>query len=152
MASHIIADRPPAEQLERGAWLTLGLVTAAASIVPVLIVQWLAITMWPEIALFAPLDSYARTALFTLVPVMGATALFAWLAGHRPQPERAFITISAVVLLLSIIPDYVIPVPHKTVLASSVTAFLHVMAAVTTVGLLVSGYRRQVGRARGPRR
>jgi hypothetical protein len=47
------------------------------------------------------------------------------------------------VLILSIIPDYLLPVEHKTLLASSVTAFLHVVAAVVTVSVLVTGYRRQ---------
>ena len=48
-------------------------------------------------------------------------------------------------LLLSIIPDYLLPVEYKTFLASSVTAFLHVVASLVIVGVLVSGYRRQVG-------
>jgi hypothetical protein len=48
------------------------------------------------------------------------------------------------VLLISIIPDYVLPVPNKTLLASSVTAFLHVVAALITVVMLVSGYQRRV--------
>jgi hypothetical protein len=126
--------------------LKLGLITAAASIVAVLVVQALAIALWPEIALFAPLDSYGRSAIFTLVPALGATALLAWLAERRAQPVQTFIQISAVVLLVSFIPDYILPVPHKTLLASSVAAFLHVVAGVVIVLLLIVGYQRHPGR------
>jgi hypothetical protein len=128
-------------------WLKLGFVTAAASIVAVVAVQALAISIWPEIARFGPLDNYIRSAIFTLVPALVATALLAWLVGHVARPIRAFIIISIVVLLISFIPDYAAPIPHKTVLASTVAAFLHGVAAVITVPLLIAGYQRQTGQA-----
>lgn len=123
-------------------WVQIGLVAAVASVVAVLIVQVLALAIWPDIALFKPLDSYARTAVFTAVPAFVATAVFAWLAGRKQQPVQSFIKISAVVLFLSIIPDYILPVPDKTFLASTVTAFMHVVAAVVTVASLAAGYNR----------
>lgn len=135
----------PNVQLDRGQWFRLGLIAAVAAVIAVLIIQWLAIAIWPEIALFKPLDSYARTALFTFIPALGATAVFAWLAHRQPDPVSSFLKISGVVLLISIIPDYLLPVPTKSFLASSVTAFLHVAAAAIIVGVLVTGYRRQTG-------
>jgi hypothetical protein len=129
-------------QLGMNQWVQIGLVTAVAGVAAVLIVQVLAIAIWPDIALFKPLDSYARSAIFTAVPAFGATALFAWLAARKPQPAQTFIKISAVVLVISIFPDYIIPVPNKTFLASTVTAFMHVVAAVVTVAVLVTGYKR----------
>lgn len=143
MTTSMTVDTQPNIQLERGQWARLGLVTALVSIVAVLVVQALAIALWPEIALFAPLDNYVRSAIFTLVPVIGATALLAWLVGRSARPVRTFIQISAVILLLSIIPDYALPVPYKTLLASSVTALLHVVAGAITVLMLVTGYHRQ---------
>jgi hypothetical protein len=131
--------------MARTNWMKLGLIAAAVSIIAVLLVQSIAIALWPEIALFAPLDSYIRSAIFTLVPVVGATALFAWLVAHKPRPVRTFIIISAVVLVISFIPDYILPVPDKTILASTVAAFLHIVAAVPTMLILVIGYQRQVG-------
>lgn len=130
-------------QLDRNQWLKLGVATAVLSVIAVLIVQVVAIAIWPDIALFKPLDSYARTAVFTAVPAIAATALFAWLARRRADPVPTFLKISAVVLVLSIIPDYLLPVEYKTFLASTVTAFLHVVAAAVTVSVLVIGYRRQ---------
>lgn len=125
-----------------GQWLVLGALAAAVATAAVLIFLTIAIAIWPDIALFKPLDSYARAALFTIIPAFAATGLFAWLAARRADPVRAFLRIAAVVLLLSFIPDYLLPVPDKTFLASTVAAFLHVVAAVAIVGVLVGGYRR----------
>lgn len=129
-------------QVDLKAWAQIGLVAAAVSIVAVLIVQVLAITLWPDIALFKPLDNYARSAIFVLIPVIAATGLFAWLAGRREQPVRDFVILGAVVLLASFIPDYALPDPNKTLLASTVAAFLHVVAGIVTTLMLVNGYQR----------
>lgn len=130
-----------------GQWLMLGTIAAVLAAATVLIVQWLALSIWPDAALFKPLDSYPRTALFTIIPAFLATALFAWLAGRRADPACDFIRISLVVLVLSFIPDYILPVSDKTLLASTITAFLHVVAAAVIVGVLVAGYRRNGGQA-----
>jgi hypothetical protein len=127
-------------------WLALGALAAVVATAAVLIVLALAIAIWPDIALFKPLDSYARAALFTIIPAFAATGLLAWLAARRADPVRAFVRIAAVVLLLSFIPDYLLPVPDKTLLASTVAAFLHVIAAAAIVGVLVGGYRRLINR------
>jgi len=131
-----------------GDWLRIGLMATAVAVIAVLLVQLLATQIWPEIALFKPLDSYARSAAFVIVPAIAATVLFAWLARRSPQADAQFLRISVVVLLLSFIPDYILPVEHKTLLASSVAAFLHVVAGVILVAMLTSGYRRLTGAGR----
>ena len=133
---------PATHRPKTGQWILMGAVAALLAATAVLAVQWIALAIWPEAALFKPLDSYARSALFTIVPALGATALFAWLAARRPNPVGAFVRIAIVVLLLSFIPDYLLPVPDKTFLASSIAAFMHVVAAAVIVGVLVAGYRR----------
>ena len=135
----------PGSYLNKNQWFLLGLFTAAASVLAVLLVQALALAIWPDIALFKPLDSYPRTAVFTLIPAVVATALLSWLANNKPQPAQAFLRIAAVVLIVSIIPDYFLPVPNKTLLASTVTALLHVVAAIVTISVLLTGYRRLTG-------
>ena len=145
MASQISAHPERAARLERSMWMKLGLMAATASVVAVLIVEALAIALWPEITHFQPLDSYVRAAIFTLVPALGATVLFALLAERRPQPARTFLTIAVIVLLLSFIPDYLLTLPGKTLLASTVAATLHVVAASVIAGVLIIGYRRHTG-------
>ncbi|MCB0165878.1 MAG: hypothetical protein KDI79_16720 [Anaerolineae bacterium] len=146
MSNQVVVNPQTEVTIKNGDWVKLGINTAIVSIIAVLIVQALAIAIWPEIALFAPLDSYIRSAIFTLVPVIGATALLAWLVAKQTQPVKKFITISVVILIISFIPDYILPVEYKTVLASSVAAFLHVVAAVVAVPMLVIGYQRQANR------
>lgn len=129
-------------RLTASQWLTLGAIAAILATTAVLVVKWVALSIWPDAALFKPLDNYARTAIFTIIPAFLATALFAWLAGRRDDPTRVFIRISLVVLVISFIPDYILPVPYRTLLAGTIAAFLHVVAAVVIVGALVAGYRR----------
>jgi hypothetical protein len=137
-------DSQAKEPLKWNAWIKIGLKAAVVSIAAVLTVQAIALAIWPEIATFGPLDSYPRSALFTLVPVIVATGLFARLVKTREKAVSSFIKISLVVLVLSIIPDYAIPHPSKTFLASSVAAFMHLIAGVVTVVMIVIGYRRKV--------
>jgi hypothetical protein len=126
-------------------WLVLGLTAAAAAILGVLIARAAALSIWPDAALFQPLDSVVRSVIFTLVPALVATGLLAWLARRSTNPVRTFLWISLLVLVLSFIPDYILPVPNRTVIASTIAAFLHVVAAAIIVPILVIGYRRMVG-------
>lgn len=128
-------------------WVGRGALAAAAAIAAVLAVQALALAAWPHLAAFPPLDSYARSTLFVLVPAIAATALFVWLAGRSADPAGSFVKLAIVVLIASIIPDFVLPVPNKTLQASAVAASLHLVAAVVITGLLVSGYRIATRRA-----
>lgn len=148
MTHQVMAKTQAKANMTNSEWGKLGLSTAVVSIVAVVAVQALTIAIWPEIALFAPLDSYIRSAIFTLVPAIGATALLAWLVAKQTQPIKKFITISVVVLIISIIPDYILPVEYKTILASSITAFLHVVAVLVIVPVLVIGYQRHAGQTR----
>lgn len=136
------SEQQAGNTLSNGQWITLGLIAAGASVLAVLGVHALALSLNPDLVLFRPLESYVRSAIFTLVPALGATAVFAWLTRRREQPVRSFVRLSVVLLLLSIIPDYILPVPHRTLLSSTVTASLHVVAAIIIVGVLVTGYRR----------
>lgn len=135
--------RQPA-RVQWNEWAKIGSLAALPAVAAVLVVQAVALAVFPEIALFKPLDSYARTALFVLVPAIAATAIFAWLASRKERPVSKFIILSIVVLLISFIPDFVLPDANRTLLASGVAAFMHLVAGVIIVPLLVLGYRRQI--------
>lgn len=140
-----VVGSPNRARLTTGQWAMLGVAAAVAAIAAVLIVMALALSIWPDAALFRPLESYPRAALFTLVPALAATALLAWLAARRENPTGAFVRVAVVVLLLSFIPDYMLPVPNRTLLTSTIAAFLHLVAATVIVAVLVTGYRRMAG-------
>lgn len=143
MTARTIAKQEINTNMKRGEWMKIGLKTALLSIISVLVIQVIARAIWPEIALFKPLESYPRAALFTLVPAIGATVVFAWMTKHVNKPVRKFIILSSVLLLLSFIPDYALPLENKTFLSSSVAAFMHLVAGVVTVATILSGYRKQ---------
>ena len=125
-------------------WLMIGLQAAAGAILAVLLTQAAILALWPELAAFKPLDSYARSAVFTFVPVMGATAVFYWLVKTQSQPAVKFLWVAFGFLLLSFIPDYLLPIPSRTLAGSTAAAFLHVVAGLVTVPLILAGYTRSV--------
>ena len=143
MATQTVTKREAKTGITLTGWLKIGLKTALFSVMTVLIVQALAVAIWPEIRTFKPLDSYPRSALFTLIPALGATAVFAWLVRHQSQPDKKFIILSALLLLLSFIPDYALPLEGKTLLGSSVAALMHLVAGIVTVTTIVTAYRKQ---------
>lgn len=149
MTARTISGSNHKTQLSFAQWAQIGLAAAVASILAVLVVQAALLALWPELSSFKPLESYPRSALFTLIPAIGATAVFAWLAQKQPRPVEKFIWISAVVLLVSFIPDYVLPVPNRTLASSSAAAFLHLIAGIVTVGVIVGGYNRPKPASRG---
>lgn len=124
-------------------WITLGLVAGVLAAAAVVAAMALALAIWPDAASFRPLQSYPRAAVFAFVPALVATALFAWLAARRGRTVPAFLRIAVVVLLLSFIPDFILPVPSRTLLTSAISSFLHVIAAIVIVYVLVTTYRRR---------
>jgi hypothetical protein len=143
MATQTIRNSEVKVEMRRMDWVKTAVKTAFFSITAVLIVQAIALTAWPEIALFKPLDSYPRSVLFTLVPAVGATMVFAWMVNHVSNPVKKFVTLSVILLLLSFVPDYALPLENKTLLASSVAAFMHLVAGVVTVTTIVASYSRR---------
>jgi hypothetical protein len=142
MATRTISGTQKPVELTITGWLRIGLRAAIAAILAVLVTQAVILALRPELAAFKPLDSFARSALFTFIPAMAATAVFAWLAKTQDRPQVKFLWIAAGVLLLSFIPDYLLPVPHRTLLASSAAAFMHLVAGIVTVSMILGGYAR----------
>lgn len=106
---HSPAHLPSTQQLRRTDWLRIGTGAALLSAAAVVLSRLLAFAIWPELAAFEPLSSSPRSALFTTIPAFGSTAVFAWLDRRAARPARAFVLTSAAVLLVSIVPDYVLP-------------------------------------------
>jgi hypothetical protein len=97
-------------------------------------------------ALFAVPDSFPPFAVgpitfFSVVGVVGATAVFALLGRFTQRPIHWFWIISVVVLLLSFIPNIVMLVantlPGTTVAGVVGLMITHVVAAAAAVGILI---------------
>src|SRR5690606_21374860 len=137
-----VYESSPGKKVKTIQWISIGVAATIAAVIAVLLVLTLMLAIWPDLALFRPLDSYPRAAFFTAVPALIATAIFAWLAANREDPVSSFKKLALAVLLLSFIPDYILPVPNRTFITSSAAALLHVVAAVVIVSMLIVGYRR----------
>jgi hypothetical protein len=136
--------RQEARRLSGKRWFFIGITTGVAAAAVVLIVQFIALGLFPEAAAFKPLESYPRSAVFTLVPALVATGLFARLVHSRDNPVGIFLKIAIAVLLISFVPDYLLRDPNKTFLASSIAAFLHVIATFVITTGIIFGYKKSI--------
>jgi succinate dehydrogenase/fumarate reductase cytochrome b subunit len=148
MTTRTISGAQKPASLTTRRWFRIGLQAATGSILAVLLTQTVILAIAPELAAFKPLDNFARSALFTGIPAIIATAVFAWLVKTKDQPVAKFLWIAAGFLLLSFIPDYLLPIPNRTLVASTAAAFLHLVAGIVTVSLILASYARS---ARGSR-
>jgi hypothetical protein len=77
----------------------------------------------------------------TIVGMIGATLVFAWLARAQPDPRRTFVLIATVGLIVSWLPDLAIwataVFPGTTTTGILSLMALHVVAAGIAVGILL---------------
>lgn len=83
--------------------------------------------------------TYPAVIFLTTVGVVGAVAVYLFLRRLTSRPDRNFVAIAAVVLLVSIVPDftYIPAQPGGSVTAGAVLALMHVAAAAIVVWQLV---------------
>lgn len=83
--------------------------------------------------------SYPSVLFLTAVGVVGATVVYAVLDRLTGRPDRNFVVLAAVVLVLSVVPDFTsIPdEPGGSLPAGIVLASMHVLTAVIVVWQLV---------------
>lgn len=83
--------------------------------------------------------TYPSMLVLTAVGVVGAVALYLLLRSVTSRPDRTFLAVAAVVLVVSIVPDftYIPAQPGGSVTAGAVLALMHVATAAIVVWLLV---------------
>jgi hypothetical protein len=99
-----------------------------------------ALRSWLQVpAGFQPL-TLPFVAFFTIIGMIAATVVFAWIAQTRPNPVRTFLVIAAVGLFLSWLPDLAIGVmgvfPGTTAAGIVSLMALHLVAAACAVVML----------------
>lgn len=82
--------------------------------------------------------NYGPVTVLTTVGVVGATATYGILTRLTANPDRVFVAVATVVLLVSLIPDftYIPDEPGGTLLAGAVLGLMHVTTAVICVVVL----------------
>ena len=94
-----------------------------------------------EFAMIAPLLeplSVGPVLVVTTLGVVGATVVYGLLSRSRDSPDRLFVGIATVVLLLSLLPDvfYAPTLPDATTAGVVVLSVMHVTTAVVCVTVL----------------
>ena len=87
---------------------------------------------------FQPL-SIPSVALFSTLGAIGATVVYWLLRRYALTPDRTFVRVAAVVLVLSFVPDFALlrSDPAATVPGVVLLMVMHVVVAAASVGLLV---------------
>jgi hypothetical protein len=117
-----------------------GLLAAVVAAIGNIIVLLITDALFTVPASFPPF-AIGPVTFFSVVGVVGATAVFALLGRFTQRPIRWFWIISVVVLLLSFIPNIVMLVantlPGTTVAGVVGLMITHVVAAAAAVGILI---------------
>ena len=133
--------------VSRGRFALIGLGTVAAAVIANLLVYALGSVVVGYDPGFVVLANASGTILFTVVPALAAVLLYAVLMRFSSNPARIFTNVSAVVLIVSLIPDltYIPSVPGATTGQTAILMVMHVVAAVVIVGMLTSFTRSPRG-------
>jgi steroid 5-alpha reductase family enzyme len=92
---------------------------------------------------FLPLANVSGAIIFTMVPAIVAPLLYAGLLRFTRHPARIFTTISAIVFVVTAIPDltYIPTVPGSTPAQTAILVMMHVVAASVIVRMLTTARR-----------
>lgn len=121
-----------------GRYAPIGLATVVVAVLANVIVYYLAGLVVRYDPIFPPLATSGGAIIFTVVPAIVAVLLYAALLRFAANPPRVLTAIAAVVLVLSVIPDftYIPTVPGASAGQTAVLVVMHVVAAVAMVGML----------------
>ncbi|WP_222919841.1 DUF6069 family protein [Natrinema sp. SYSU A 869] len=89
--------------------------------------------------------NYGPVSLFTTLGVVGAAVTYGILTRVTDNPDRLFAAVAAVVLLVSLVPDFtVIPSePGGSLVSGTILGAMHVITAVICVGVLTDRWNRR---------
>lgn len=130
--------RSTSRTTRRGHYALVSFATIAAAVLANVVVYYLGALLVGYHSGFIVLADPTGVALFTVVPAIVATLLYAALRRFARRPERTFAGIAAVVFVVTTIPDftYIPTVPGATAGQTAVLVLTHVIAAVSIVGML----------------
>lgn len=128
-----------------GRYALVGLATVVAAVLANVIFFYLGGTVVNYDPDFIVLSNPSGAIVFTVFPAIIAVFLYAALLRFSSNPARTFTIISAVVLVLSIIPDYTyIPSQEGATFGqATILALMHVVAAAVIVWMLTTLTRPQ---------
>jgi hypothetical protein len=132
--------RSEAPASARGAYARLGLATVVAAVLANVLVYFAGNAIIGYDPAFVVLANVSGTAIFTFVPAVVAVLLYAALLRWSRKPVRLFTIISAIVFIVSLIPDltYIPTVAGATAAQTAILMLMHAVAAVVIVWMLTT--------------
>jgi len=129
----------------RGRYALIALGTIIAAILANVVVYYLGSLVVAYDPGFVVLANPSGTVIFTVFPAIVAVLLYAALLRFAKRPARTFSIIAAIVLIVSIVPDftYIPTVPGATNGQTAILVLMHIVAATVIVGLLTTRTRPQ---------
>jgi Kef-type K+ transport system membrane component KefB len=139
------AVREESRSISRGRFARLGLATVVAATFANVLVYFLGAAIIGYDPTFVVLANVGGVLFFTIPAAIIAVLLYAVLLRTVDNPERTFAIISAVVLVLSVIPDvtYIPTVAGSSNAQTAVLILMHIVAAAVIVGMLARYSRPQ---------
>ncbi|AGB33592.1 hypothetical protein C488_18585 [Natrinema pellirubrum DSM 15624] len=114
--------------------------SGAVALVVSLVINWLIVFMANAGGIAPELEAlnYEPVSFFTTIGVVGATVTYGILARTVADQDRAFAIVAAIVLGLSVLPDFVVipDQPGGSLFAGAVLGLMHVTTAVVCVWVL----------------
>ena len=136
------AARTPAAagRVDWGHYARVGLGTVVAAVLANALFYYVAAALIAYDPEFVVLASVMGAVIFTVVPAIVAVLLYAALLRFTRHPVGIFNGISAVVFVVTLIPDftYIPTVPGASPAQTAVLVLMHVIAAVVIVRMLTS--------------
>jgi hypothetical protein len=132
--------QPQSRSTGRGHFAKIGLATVVASVLANALFYYIGsvfVTYDPD---FEILSNVSGAIVFTLAAAIVAVPLYGALVRFTDNPVRNFNIVAAVVLVLSIIPDYtmILNEPGSSFGQATILALMHVVAAAVIVPMLTT--------------
>jgi len=126
--------------IARGRFARIGLATVVAAVIANTLFYYICSPFVHFDAEFKVLTNPSGAIIFTLVPAIVAVLLYAALLRYNSNPVRTFNIISAVVLVVSVIPDvtYIPTVPGSSNGQTAVLILMHIIAAAVITPMLTT--------------
>jgi tryptophan-rich sensory protein len=128
-----------------GRYALLSVATVVASVLANVVVFYIGAIVVGYNSGFIILTNPTGVIIFTVVPAIFATLLYAPLLRFTRHADRIFYAISTVVFIVTLIPDftYIPTVPGATNGQTAILILMHVVAAAVIVGMLTKLSRPQ---------
>ncbi len=140
MSSIALSAPREARAVHRGRFALVGLGTVAAAVMANVLVYAVGSALVGYDPRFLPLANVNGTVLFTLVPALVATLLYAVLLRRAGNPARTFGIVATVVFVVTLIPDftYIPTVAGVSAGQTAILVLMHVVAAGVIVSMLTA--------------